>query len=201
MDSGFGILCVTNRKLCREDFLERIRRIARAHPQGIILREKDLDEAEYEALAAQVAEICSRYEVPCILHSFVGAAIRLHAGCFHAPLPVLRGLTDEQKAHFPVLGASCHSTDDAVLAERLGCTYLTAGHIFLTDSKKGLPGRGLDFLADVCGSVSVPVYAIGGISAENIAAVRAAGAAGACVMGSMMTCEDPEELLAGLRGR
>ena len=41
-------------------------------------------------------------------------------------------------------------------AERLGATYVTAGHIFTTDCKKGLPPRGLDFLKNVCDAVTIP---------------------------------------------
>ena len=94
---------------------------------------------------------------------------------------------------------SCHSVAEAVRAQTLGCTYVTAGHIFETDCKLGLPGRGLKFLTEVCQAVSIPVCAIGGISAENLAAVRDAGAAGACVMSGPMTCEDPVDYFAALR--
>ena len=190
------IFCVTNRTLCREDFLTRLERIAACHPAGIILREKDLSPEEYQALAAQVMELCDRYDVLCILHSFVDAALELHAEAIHLPLHILREMTREQKGAFRVIGASCHSAEDAVDAQGLGCTYITAGHVFETDCKKDLPGRGLDFLKAVCGSVSVPVYAIGGISADNMHSVRGAGAKGACVMSGLMRCEDPETYLA-----
>ena len=103
-----------------------------------------------------------------------------------------------EKARFRILGASCHSPADAWEAQRLGYTYITAGHVFATDCKKGLPPRGLDFLREVCRSVDIPVYAIGGIRPENMAAVRAAGAAGGCVMSGLMTCPDPRALLAAL---
>lgn len=191
------ILCVTSRALCADDFLGRIGRIAAARPAGILLREKDLPEGEYQALAEQVLQICGRHRVPCILHTFADAAIELRAGALHVPLPVLREMTAAQKGRFTTLGASCHSVEDALEAQRLGCTYLTAGHIFDTACKKGLPGRGLEFLKAVCESVSLPVYAIGGISAENIAAVRRAGARGACVMSALMECADVEACLKG----
>ena len=190
------ILCVTNRTLCREDFLTRLQRIAACHPVGIILREKDLSPDEYKELAARVMALCGRYLVPCILHSFVDTALELHADAIHLPLHLLRELSPEQKVRFRTIGASCHSVEDAVEAQRLGCTYITAGHIFETDCKKNLPGRGLDFLKAVCGSVSIPVYAIGGISAGNLCAVRGAGASGACVMSGLMRCEDPKTYLA-----
>ena len=47
------LLCVTQRSLCPDDFLERVRRLAQAKPQAILLREKDLGEADYEVLAGK----------------------------------------------------------------------------------------------------------------------------------------------------
>jgi len=192
------ILCVTNRNLCREDLLTRIRRIAACRPAGIILREKDMSEAEYRALAGQVMSICAGYGVRCILHSFVEAAIDLHADAIHLPLHILRGMTGEQKARFKMIGASCHSVEDALEAQALGCSYITAGHVFETDCKKGLPGRGLTFLRNVCAAVGIPVYGIGGIDAENIAEVRKAGASGACLMSSLMVSDDVPGLMKAM---
>lgn len=189
------ILCVTNRALCKGNFLSRIEEIARKHPAGIILREKDLLESEYKKLAEQVLEICEKHQVPCVLHSFVDVAVELGAEALHLPLPVLRELPAEKKSGFRMLGASCHSVEEAQEAVKLGCTYLVVGHIFATACKKGLPGRGTSFLKSVCDSVSVPVYAIGGINARNIAEVREAGAKGACVMSGWMQCENAGSFL------
>ena len=107
------------------------------------------------------------------------------------PLPVLRSLSESERHSYQILGASCHSVADAKEAEALGCTYITAGHVFDTDCKKGLPRRGLEFLRDVCSAVSIPVYGIGGICPENLASVKSAG-----VMSSAMTCKDVDSYLA-----
>lgn len=192
------ILCVTNRSLCNENFLQRIRKIAACKPKGIILREKDLSEAEYKALAEEVMQICKQNDVPCILHSFIDAAIALGAEKIHLPLHILRGMEEEKKKQFRSIGASCHSVAEAKEAERLGCTYITAGHVFVTDCKKGLAPRGLAFLQEVVESVAIPVYAIGGINSENAALVRKTGAAGACVMSGLMQCENVEEQMKKL---
>lgn len=192
------IICVTNRKLCREDFLTRIERIASCKPSGIILREKDLCSDDYEELAARVMKICARYKVRLILHSFVDVAIKLGADSIHLPLPILRNLSREQKSHFTQIGASCHSIGDAIEAQTLGCTYITAGHVFETDCKKGLPGRGLDFLGKICEEVSIPVYGIGGIDSTNVPLVRSKGAKGICLMSSLMVTEDVPGLLKSM---
>ena len=193
------ILCVTNRTLCKGEFLQRIEEIAANKPEGIILREKDLTEETYKRLAKDVLFLCKRYEVPCILHSFADAAIELGAENIHLPLHILREMNEEKKRKFKHIGTSCHSAAEAEEAERLGCTYITAGHIFATDCKKGLEPRGLEFLKDVCERVTLPVYAIGGINSENIGSVREAGAAGACSMSRLMRCEDVKEYLKALK--
>jgi len=189
------ILCVTNRKLCRDDFMIRIRRIAQACPAGIILREKDLDSAEYEELGAEVIRICGEYDVPCILHSFPDVAEALGVTALHLPMPVLRQLPEDCRSGYEILGASCHSAEEAQEAEALGCTYITAGHIFETDCKKGLAGRGLEFLKEVCDAVGIPVYGIGGISPDNVVEIRKAGSSGGCIMSGLMKCKDPEAYL------
>lgn len=193
------ILSVTNRKLCREKFLDRIEKIAAAHPAGIILREKDLSEEEYRNLAEQVLEICRKQETQCILHCFCDTAIELGCDAVHLPLSVLMNMDPEKRKKFRIMGASCHSGEDAVMAEKMGCTYITVGHIFDTDCKKGLPGRGLEFLKQVCQRVSVPVYAIGGITGTDMKKIRRTGVSGACVMSGLMTCEDPKEYLEGFK--
>lgn len=191
---------MTNRKLVRGDFLERLKEIARQRPAGILLREKDLTPEEYRKLAREVQSICKKAGVPCILHSFTGVAEELEADALHLPLPLLRKLPGEDRGRFRQLGASCHSVADAREAQSLGCTYITAGHIFDTDCKRGLPGRGLDFLREVCGAVTIPVYAIGGIEPKRMAEIFAAGAAGACVMSGPMVCGDVGTYFADFAG-
>lgn len=44
--------------------------------------------------------------------------------------------TDNYQQFFKVIGTSVHSVEDAIKAEQLGATYMTAGHIFATDCKK-----------------------------------------------------------------
>ena len=202
-DTGkFDIICVTNRKLCREDLAARIEKVAAAHPSGILLREKDMTQEEYRELARQALALCREYGVPCILHSFADVAKEVGASALHMPLPLLREMDGRQRTAFALLGASCHSAAEAKEAERLGCTYITAGHVFDTDCKKGLPGRGIAFLREVCRSVSIPVYAIGGIGPDNIGLARQAGADGACIMSGLMRCGDPGDYLrkCGHRG-
>lgn len=193
----FEIIAVTNRHLCKTDFLAQIEKIARAGISSVILREKDLTQDEYEALAKEVLTICGRHGVPCVLHRFTDAAKRLHAKRIHLPLQELEANL-ALHADFSVIGVSVHSREQAARAQALGADYVCAGHIFETDCKKGLEPHGIGFLKELCGSLTIPVYAIGGVAPKNIGMVREAGAAGACLMSAFMQGE-PERLLVQLQ--
>ena len=182
-----SVIAVTNRKLCGRPFTEQLKRVCSHHPKSLILREKDLSEHEYELLAGQVLEICSTYDVPCILHTYTAVARRLGCSRIHLPLPLLKTEVSSL-GDFSLVGTSVHSVEDAIEAEKLGASYLTAGHIYVTDCKKGLPPRGTGFLREVCLQVSVPVYAIGGIHLDEnqMKEIIDSGAAGGCIMSGMM---------------
>ncbi|MDD7182138.1 thiamine phosphate synthase [Peptostreptococcus porci] len=183
---NYEIICVTNRKLCGNDFLTQIEKIASKNPSAIILREKDLTKEEYKMLAIDVMKICKKNEVRCILHSFVDIAIEINSNAIHLPLHILKKLSIEGKDKFSIIGASCHSVEEALEAQKLGCTYIIAGHIFDTDCKKGLPGKGLKFLSEICDTIDIPVYAIGGITHENTNQILKTGADGVCMMSEFM---------------
>ena len=79
--------------------------------------------------------------------------------------------------------------EEAIEAQKLGATYISAGHIFATDCKKDLPPRGLEFLKEDCNSVTIPVYAIVGIKLSDVQMdeIIKCGAKGGCIMSGMMS--------------
>lgn len=187
------LICITNQKLCKDDFLNRIEEIASGKPHAIMLREKDLSEVEYQNLAIKVKEICDRHQVNLIINQNFEIADRLNVGAIQVSIDDLRK-NREVIRKFAQVGVSVHSVNQAEEAEQLGADYLIAGHIFPTDCKKGLPARGLRFLKEVCDSVKIPVFAIGGISEANYKIVLITGAEGICIMSEAMTCSDPKGL-------
>lgn len=188
------IICVTDRLNCQGNFLERIEQIAKALPYSIILREKDLQLNEYAKLAQETSKICDRYKVPLAINSHINIAIKIKASNIHLPMEIFLKHRHELSP-FKRIGVSVHSVEEAKLAESMSADYIVAGHIFPTDCKKGVPPRGTDFLKEVCSSVSIPVFAIGGINYNNINDVLNCGAYGICLMSQLMKCDNPAEAI------
>lgn len=187
----FKIVCVTDRKSCREDFFARIEKIAAAKPDRILYRDKNVSIEEYCQTALKIADICRKYGV-----SFSKYRISEANGDTHFTMNDLRELKSEIPANSSV---SVHSVEEAVEAESKGICRITAGHIFQTACKADSAPRGPEFLKNVCEAVNIPVYAIGGINPQNINLVKQAGADGACIMSGLMACENPAEYIKELR--
>ena len=170
-------VAVTNRRLCKDNYFTQIEKVASHKPFAVLLREKDLGLDKYSALSYRVGEICAAYGVPLIAHTYAVPDFRLHVPFIWA---------SEELAREHSLSVSVHSAAEARQAEAMGAQFLIAGHIFATDSKPGVPPRGLGFLLEVCESVRIPVFAIGGITTDNAQQCLDAGAAGICRMSYWM---------------
>lgn len=191
-------IAVSNRKLSGARWYQKIDALADVSVSALILREKDLTLKEYFRLADTVRNR-QGFSVPLILHTGVRhpdkpgvlremaeyaaeyglAGIHLTGRDFgiYCERP---GLLEPRKKI--LIGVSVHSAEEAEAAETYGAGYVIAGHIFETGCKPGIPPRGPEFLKQVCKQVSIPVYAIGGITKENAALTVRSGAAGICMM-------------------
>ena len=141
------------------------------------LRLKDASTEEVVAAGSPFGEL----DVTFVVNDDVQAAIALHADGVHlgrddpgAEAALAAGL---------MLGTSAASVEEAQAGEKLGATYIGAGPVWETPTKLDAdPAIGLDGLARICGGVSIPVIAIGGVDASNAAECVAAGAAGVAVV-------------------
>lgn len=169
--STFKLLAITDRDSCPEDLERRILRLAASDIDALILRVKDLPPQAYLTLAEQTLDLCRQQQLPLILHRFADACQQLNNYALHLSYPQLVQ-QPQVRLQIQLLGVSVHSLAEARQAAALGADYLIAGHIFPTTCKRGLTGRGLEFLHAVCSAVTIPVYAIGGITPANIGRVQ-----------------------------
>ena len=130
------------------------------------------------SLAMYIKVICDKHRVDFFCNNMPGIAEKLKCNLQLS----YQSFLDQKRKSGQITWVSVHTVEEAINAERLGADGLIAGHIFVTDCKKGLAPRGLDFLKEVCDAVSIPVFAIGGIDDSNSYLVRLAGAQGECRM-------------------
>ncbi|MFC5559363.1 thiazole tautomerase TenI [Ureibacillus thermophilus] len=105
------------------------------------------------------------------------------------------------KTAYPYMrvGVSVHSVEEAKISEEAGADYCLFGHVFETDSKKGMAGRGTDALGEIVEQVKIPVIAIGGITPDNAVKVLEKKVQGIAVMSYIFSANQPKEAATFLK--
>jgi thiamine-phosphate pyrophosphorylase len=163
------------------------------------IREKDLDAACFEAEAAALKALCARYGVPYVVNDSVEIALCIDADGVHVGQSDIRGrdirsLIGSDK----ILGISAGTVEEAVAAEKAGADYIGVGAVFGTSTKKNARNMTMEQLKEIVSSISIPVVAIGGISAENILQLRGSGVDGVAVVSAIFAAGDPGKATADL---
>lgn len=166
---------------------------------AVQLREKDLPGGDlYELATSLRAALGDRALL--LVNERADVALAAGADGVHLPEHGLLGkAVREMVGEGCIVGRSVHSVDAAVRAEKDGADFVTVGTIYETASKPGAVPAGVELVGAVAEAVDVPVVAIGGITAENVAAVVQAGAGGVAVIGAIMDADDPKQAAARLR--
>ena len=116
------------------------------------------------------------------------AADGVHVGQTDAGIPYCRKVLGFDQ----IIGKSNANELEAQQSMREGADYIAVGSIFTTKTKLNSRPAGLDILRRVAGDAVAPVVAIGGINADNINAVAAAGADAVCVASAVGEADYPE---------
>lgn len=195
-----NMIAVTNRHLVNGDFMAQMEKVVDKSPRAIILREKDITEKEYDELLLKIIFLIMNKKaqdtnhITLYIHSHISLVSKyisiypflgVHMS-LHKLVTKKKEVVELKRQYHISISVSCHTLDEVRMAASFGADQIVLGNIFETDCKKGLPGKGLDFLAEAVSVTTLPVYGIGGITLENISGLLAAGAAGGCMMSGFM---------------
>ena len=164
------------------------------------LREKDLDEENFEREGRELKELCRKRGVPFVINDNVKLAAKLDADGVHVgqsdmeALDVRRIIGGDK-----ILGVSAQTVEQAVTAEKHGADYLGVGAVFPTGSKDDAAEVSYDTLKAICDAVKIPVIAIGGITEDNVTELSKSGICGIAVISALYAKEDIKSAAQRLR--
>lgn len=186
------LIAVTNDQMRMLDLIQTLNTIE-PYIDAVILREKSKTDTDMLALLQTLKDTGFNLE-KIIIHGNPNLALAENIQNIQLPGQSLP-LTFLRKT-FSMLsfGKSIHSFENAILAADEGACSVLYGHLFNTDSKSGLPPRGTDELRQITSSLSIPVYAIGGIKPNHIEELKSINVAGVAVMSSIFNSETPSEV-------
>ena len=162
-------------------------------------RDKRRDKGDQLADARSIRALCRDHGALFIANDHIDLAIAVdadgvHLGQHDLPLDVARPIAGASM----IIGVSTNNVEEARAAEAGGADYVAVGAIFATASKDVTRPASIERLREIKSAVRVPVVAIGGINAPNIAQVVDAGADAAAVIGAVCGAEDVRAAAAEL---
>jgi thiamine-phosphate pyrophosphorylase len=208
-----AIFYVTDRQMLpggsSENIFEKIRNATMANADFIQIREKRLLTGELLNLTREAVRIAKQEggSARVIVNDRLDVALAAGASGVHLGRESLAAdtvigwcLAGNAPPNF-LVGVSCHSLQQARVAEKAGASYAFFGPIFDTPSKHRFgPPQGLALLADICRAVQIQVIAIGGVNESNAADCLKAGASGIAAIRLFQEAQDAPALRAALRG-
>ena len=168
----------------RKRLLQKIAEAARGGVDYIQLREKDLSSRDLEALARDAMERVRASAGPTRLLINSRTDIALAAGADGVHLRSNDVSAEEVRKIWraagrskdPMVAVSCHAAAEVEAAEKAGADFVVFGPVFGKKDSPEVSATGLHLLP-ACRS-RIPVFALGGVTAENAAACREAGVKG-----------------------
>lgn len=158
------------------------------------IREKELCRDSFLAEARALKALAGEYHVPFVVNDDIGIALEIGADGVHVGQSDIVG-KDVRAMIGPdkILGISANTVETALAAERAGADYIGVGAVFGTTTKKDAKCLSVPQLRAICDAVTIPVVAIGGISAGNILELKGSGVDGVAVVSAIFAQKDVGE--------
>lgn len=189
----------------RCSYIDGIRLALEGGCKWVQLRMKDAPDEQVAQLGVQARELCDRYGAKLILDDRVELVAKtgadgVHLGKNDMPIAQAREILGPGK----IIGGTANTFEDIVAHWKAGADYIGCGPFRFTTTKKNLsPILGLEGYRDIISrmkdaGITLPLVAIGGITAEDIPAILETGVDGIAVSGTVLRAEDPAAEMAKL---
>ena len=134
--------------------------------------------------AQKIQDYTRQHHITLIINDQIDLAMAVgadgvHLGQDDLPISIARTLLGSKK----IIGVSTHTLDEARQAQSDGANYIGFGPIFRTETKAAsLCPVGVEAIRKIKQEVSLPLYAIGGVTTRHLVSIRLAGADGVAVI-------------------
>lgn len=195
------LYAVTDRAWLNGETLEsQVEKALKGGATFVQLREKELDEEKFLEEAKKIKKLCAEYHVPFVINDNVDIALKVDADGVHVGQSDMEaGKVREKLGPDKIIGVSCKTVEQALLAKKHGADYLGVGAMYPTGTKKDATAVTPEALSAICQAVDIPVVAIGGINKDRLEPLKGTGVDGVAVVSAIFAAEDIEKATRELK--
>lgn len=195
------LYAITDRSwLGKETLAEQVEKALMGGITMLQLREKNMPYEQVRQTAIELQKLCRRYHVPFIINDYVELAKEIGADGVHVGQSDMNVITAREiLGPDAIIGATAKTVEQALTAQAQGADYLGSGAVFGSSTKLDAKPMEHGLLQKICKAVTIPVVAIGGITGENVSALKGRGMAGVAVVGGIFGQENIKQAAAELK--
>jgi 8-oxo-dGTP diphosphatase len=142
----------------------------------IQVREKQLEKDAFMKFSAQVIALAKQYDAKVLINGDIALARELGAAGVHLPSQSM--LVLKTKPADLMVAASCHNTEELKHAEQLDVDFVVLSPVKSTLSHPEAEPLGWQRFAELAENVHLPIYALGGMSLNDLPLALSYGARG-----------------------
>ncbi len=155
-------------------------------------REKDAPTRTQYNEALQIKQLCKQAGALFIVNDRIDVALAVDADGIHVGQDDMPAAIAKKYLPGKIIGVSVRTEAEAAAAQADGADYLGAGAVFPTSTKQDSTFIGSAMLAAIARRSGIPVYAIGGITLDRLAELKAYDIHGAAVISAILNTPDPQ---------
>jgi 8-oxo-dGTP diphosphatase len=153
-------------ELGEEEFMRRLEAALRKGLRLVQLREKDYSREALRELALKMLSLIRQHDARLLINADIALAQEVGADGVQLTGTQLAGLRERPAVEW--CAASCHNTEELRRAEALGCDFVLLSPVLPTQSHPGAPHLGWENFAAIVAGSSIPVYALGGLTHDDM---------------------------------
>jgi thiamine-phosphate pyrophosphorylase len=191
---------IVESRLCHGSVRDTVRAAIAGGADAIQVREKSIPDAQFLALAAELRELTDQTGKILIVNDRPDVAAMVGADGVHLGQQDLP-LTESRRLLRPggIVGRSTHSLEEAKAGANEGADYISVGPVYATNTKDAGRPVGPELVRSVASQVPLSIAAVGGIRADNVAPLIAAGVQCVAVSSAVCGADNPETAAQAIR--
>lgn len=189
----FSLYLITDRhQTAGRPFVPLLEEAMAAGVKAVQLREKDLPTRALLELAGELLSLTRKYHGLLFVNDRIDVVLAVGADGVHLrsdslPVRIARQLLGPTRW----IGVSAHTVEEVLQAQTNGADFVVLGPVYETPSKRPFGDPiGLRPLEEAGRRSTIPIFAIGGITAERVSEVRGHGASGVAVVSAILASEN-----------
>lgn len=180
------------------EFSRRLARALEAGTRLVQLREPQMNRTEFVTYAHQLAALCHDFGARLLINADPDTVAECDADGVHLNSRRLMELSRRPLSQANWVAASCHNEQELQKAQQLDVDFVVLGPVLPTASHPNAPTMGWERFCALCGSTTLPVYAIGGTQPEHILKAWHGGARGLAMIRGIWDRDDFEDAVRRL---